>query len=65
MCSRCDSGYAERLSDGQCYGKYFVCQLTTKKLLQTTYFDCSHRLYVDIFWIASGVAGTPWAADIR
>jgi len=24
MCSDCDYGYVKRLSDGQCYGKYFV-----------------------------------------
>jgi len=24
VCSRCDFGYGKRLSDGQCYGKYFV-----------------------------------------
>ena len=41
----------------------FCLSINHKKLLQTTYFDCSHRLYVDIFWIASGVAGTPWAAE--
>jgi len=27
MCWHCDYKYAERVSDGKCYGKYFVCQL--------------------------------------
>lgn len=41
MCSECDFAYAKRLGDGQCYGKYFISnisQLTRKNRCRAILF---------------------------
>jgi len=45
-CARCDYGYVKRLSDGQCYGKYFVSDRPTN-IIEPAKLAFGHQNCVD------------------